>query len=258
MSESAHGLNEQEIAELSALADGTLPPDRVAAVEARVAASPQLLELVERQRRALAATRALAEEPVPSSLVEGVEALRSRGDRRGAGARGLLPRLALVGGLAVVLAIVAAVVLTSGPGSPTVADAAALASEPPNGPPPPPVANSSTKLTANVEGVAFPNLAQWAGWETLGVRHGRIDGRDATVVFYGKGSRRLAYVIVSGSGLPRPSDGQSTFRNGVEYQTLRSGDRLAVTWRRGGHTCVLIGDATLPELVHLASWELTG
>jgi hypothetical protein len=258
MSESAHGLSEQEIAELTALADGTLPPDRVAAVEARVAASPQLLELVERQRSALAATRALAEEPVPSSLVEGVEALRPRRDRRGAGARALLPRLALVGGLAVVVAIVAAVFLTGGPGSPTVADAAALASESPNGPPPPPLASSSTKLAIDVQGIAFPNLKQWAGWETLGVRRGHVDGRDATVVFYGKGDRRIAYVIVGGSGLPPPSGGESTVRNGVDYRTLESGGQLAVTWRRGGHTCVLIGDATVHELVHLASWELTG
>jgi hypothetical protein len=65
-------------------------------------------------------------------------------------------------------------------------------------------------------------------------------------------------VIVSGSGLSPPSGGQSTILNGVEYRTLESGDRLAVTWRRGGHTCVLIGDATLPELIHLASWQLTG
>ncbi len=258
MSDSAHGLNEQEIAELSALADGTLAADRIAAVEARVAASPELLELVERQRQALAATLTLSEEPLPPSLVEGVEALRSRDDRRRAGARRLWPRVALVAGLAAVIAVAAAVVLSGGPGSPTVANAAALASEPPNGPPPPPLGSSSTKLAVDVEGVAFPNLAEWAGWETLGVRHGQVDGRDATVVYYGKGSRRLAYVIVSGSGLPRPSGEDSTFRNGVEYQTLRSGDRLAVTWRRGGHTCVLIGDATLPELVHLASWELTG
>jgi anti-sigma factor RsiW len=38
------------MAELSALADGTLPADRRAEVEARVAASPELQELVERQR----------------------------------------------------------------------------------------------------------------------------------------------------------------------------------------------------------------
>jgi anti-sigma factor RsiW len=115
----------------------------------------------------------------------------------------------------------------------------------------------STKLAADVEGVAFPNLARWAGWQTTGVRRGRVDGRDATVVFYRKDGRRIGYVIVAGSGLPRPSGAQGTTRNGVEYQTLRLNGRLAITWRRGGHTCVLIGDAKRPELLELASWPFT-
>ena len=89
------------------------------------------------------------------------------------------------------------------------------------------------------------------------MRHGRVDGRDATVVFYRKDGRRIAYVIVAGSGLPRPSGGQATTRHGVAYQTLRVNGRLAVTWPRAGHTCVLLGDASRAELVKLASWRLT-
>jgi hypothetical protein len=46
-------------------------------------------------------------------------------------------------------------------------------------------------------------------------------------------------------------------RAGVEYQTLPIDDRLAVTWRRSGHTCVLIGDAKRAELITLASWPLS-
>jgi hypothetical protein len=84
-----------------------------------------------------------------------------------------------------------------------------------------------------------------------------VDGRDAIVVYYGKGGRRLAYVIVSGDGLPSPSGGQTTAVGGIPYQTLRLGDKLAVTWRRGGHTCVLLGDATRAELVTLASWSVS-
>src|SRR5206468_4447835 len=108
---------------------------------------------------------------------------------------------------------------SGGPGGPTVADAARLANEPPNGPAPAPL--GATKLSADVQGVAFPNFARWAGWQTQGVRHGRVDGRAATVVFYRKDGRRIAYVIVAGSGLPRPSGGQATTRHGVAYQTLR-------------------------------------
>ncbi len=256
MSDVDSSLSEREIAELCALADGTLPAERRAEVEARVAGSPELLELVERQRRAVAATQALSREPPPASLIEAVEALRSRRDARRSRARRFVPRLALAGGLAAVAAVVAAIVLSGGPGAPTVADAARLASQAPNGPAPPPL--SSTKLALDVEGVVFPNLARWAGWHTRGVRRGRVDGRSATVVFYGKGGKRIAYVIVAGSGLRRPSGAQVTTRYGVEYQTLRLNGRLAVTWRRGGHTCVLIGQATRAELLKLASWPLTG
>jgi hypothetical protein len=147
----------------------------------------------------------------------------------------------------VAVAVVAAVVLTGGPGGPTVADAARLAKQPANAPAPPPLANSSTTLAAAVDGVAFPNLARRAGWHATGARHGRIDGRPATVVFYGKDGRRIAYVIVGGSSLPRPSE------NGPNYQTLRVNGRLVVTWERGGRTCVLLGDASRSELIGLAS-----
>jgi hypothetical protein len=50
---------------------------------------------------------------------------------------------------------------------------------------------------------------------------------------------------------------QSTARRGVEYQVFRVNDRVAVTWRRGGHTCVLIGDAKGKELLELAGWPLS-
>lgn len=241
-------LSTQEMAELSAFADGTLPADRRAEVEARLAASPELLELVERQQRALTATRALAEDQPSPALVESVEALRPRRRPR---AR-LVPRLALAGGLAVVVAVVAAVLMSGGPGGPTVADAARLGTTTPSGPAPRPLTDSTTRLAAGVEGVAFPNLVRWAGWHATGVRRGKVDGRDATVVFYRKDGRRIAYVIVAGSGLPPPTGG------GAPYQTLRVNGRLALTWRRGGHTCVLIGDATRPELFRIASWNLTG
>jgi hypothetical protein len=255
MSDLLSSLSERELAELCAFADGTLPPERRAEVEARVAASPQLLELVERQRQTVAAAQALSTDEPPASLVASVEALRSGRVARRSRVRWFAPRLALASGLAAVAVVVAAIVLSGGPGGPTVADAARLASGSPAGPAP--AAISSTKLSADVQGVEFPNFAQWAGWRTEGVLHGNVDGREATVVFYRKDGRRIAYAIVAGSGLPRPSGGQVTSRYGVEYQILRLNGRLAVTWPRAGHTCVLIGDATRAELVRLASWPLT-
>jgi anti-sigma factor RsiW len=252
MSDVLSGLSEREIAELSALADGTLPPERVAAVEARVAASPELRELVDRQRQAVAATRLLANEPVPESVRSRMDAVRQRRTRTRA-ARRLAPGVALAGAVAAA-AVVAALVLTGGPGAPSVAEAARLSIQSPSAPAPVRRANSAGKLAAGVEGVAFPYLARSYGWKAVGFRHDKLDGRSASIVYYAKGGRRIAYVIVSGSGLPPPSGVQVSTRAGVQYQTLRIDGRFAVTWRRGGHTCVLIGDAPRAELVTLASW----
>jgi hypothetical protein len=46
----------------------TLPPARRAEVEARIAASPELQELVERQRTAVTAAQTITAEEVPQSL----------------------------------------------------------------------------------------------------------------------------------------------------------------------------------------------
>jgi anti-sigma factor RsiW len=252
MRDVASELSEQELAELCALADGTLPAERRAAVEARVAASPELQLLLDRQRRSLAATRALAGEPTPESLRPTVEAQQRARDSRRSRAW-LLPRLGAAGALVAVVAVVA-VVLSGGPGGPTVAEAAQLADRPPSAPAPRPLGDSGTLLALEVEGVAFPDLLRSFGWRPVGARRDKLDGRNATTVFYEKGARRIAYVIVAGAGLPRPSGAQGTMREGVLFQTLRVGGRPAVTWRRDGRTCVLIGTASPDELLDLASY----
>jgi anti-sigma factor RsiW len=251
MSDAASRLSEAEMAELSALADGTLPAERRAAVEARVAASPELQELLERQRRTVAAARALPSEPVPASLRTAVETARPARRER---PRWFAARVATAGAIAVAIAVFASVVLTEGPGTPTVAEAARLADETPGGPAPPRSADNPTRLAAAVEGVAFPDLLRSYGWRAVGVRRGEVDGRDATTVFYEKGGRRIAYVVVAGDALPWPSEGESTTRGGVRYQTLREDGRLLVTWRRLGHTCVLVGPAPPDELLALARY----
>jgi anti-sigma factor RsiW len=252
MGDVASRLSEDELADLCALADGTIPPDRRAAVEARVAASPELQELLERQRRSVAATGSLASEPVPATL-EGVV-----DRRRGARARrphGLLARVATAGGVAAVVAVVAAVVFTGGPGSPTVAEAARFAASAPAGAPPRP-AGDGTALAVDVEGVVFPDLLRAYGWHAVGVHRGEIDGRNATVVLYERDGRRIAYAVVAGEGLPRPAGAEGTTRDGVLYQAMRVDGRLVVTWRRLGHTCVLIGDAPRDELLTVASYPV--
>jgi anti-sigma factor RsiW len=256
MTDPASRLTEQEMADLAALADGTLPVERQAAVAAWISASPERRALLDRQRRAVAATEALADEPAPESLRESVEARRRGPDARRRRSRRLVPRLALVGALAVAVVVVAAL-LSGGPAGPTVAEAARLGGQPPSGPAPRPVGAGGTQLALDVEGVVFPDLLESYGWQAVGVRHDEIDGRDATTVYYEKDGTRIAYVIVAGSGLPRP-DAPGTTRNGVLLQTLEVNGQLAVTWRRLGHTCILIGPVPSDALLTLASWRGDG
>src|SRR6476620_3920816 len=82
---------DQEIAELAALADGSLSPERRAALEARVAQSSELAELLAEQERAVSFARSAAAE------VEAPETLRARiptGERARHGPAG---RLVLIG-----------------------------------------------------------------------------------------------------------------------------------------------------------------
>jgi anti-sigma factor RsiW len=260
MSDAASRLSARDLAELAALADGTLPPERRAAVEARVAGSPELLELYQRQVQAVSAARTLAGDQPSPALREAVVAQRHALDAQPGRAwwRVPVPRLALAGVLAAVAVIVGAVVLTGRPGGPSVAEAAALAERPPTAPAPQREPGSESALAIGVDGVAFPDLARSYGWRADGIRRDRLDGRDATTVFYGKDGERIAYVIVSGSGLRRPSGIEEATRDGVLFQTMRSDGRYAVTWRRAGHTCVLVGTTSPDELLRLASWRGDG
>jgi len=249
------GLSEHDMAELAAFADGTLPVERRAAIEARLASSAELRAFVERQRRALSATHALAAEPVPASLAASVAAVAPRRKRRRAGRRGLAWRLGVAGALVAALAAVVVLSVNRGPAAPSVAAAAGLARQAPSGAAPAPLGTSGTTLSASVQGVAFPDFAPVYGWHALGVRHASLNGRPATAVYYGKDGRRIAYVIVSGPGLARPPSTASATIGGVQYQTLRLNGVPAVTWRRSGHTCVLTGAASPAELLTLASWS---
>ncbi len=91
----------RELAELAALADGSLTPERRAALEARVASSPELARQLEEQERALALTRSAAAE------IEAPPGLRARIESQG---RARQPRrVALIGVAAAVAAVVVAI-----------------------------------------------------------------------------------------------------------------------------------------------------
>src|SRR6187397_3663259 len=68
---------DQEIVELAALADGSLSPQQRTALEARVAASPELADLLAEQERAVTlAQTAAAEVEAPAGLRARVDAQR--------------------------------------------------------------------------------------------------------------------------------------------------------------------------------------
>src|SRR6185437_2570765 len=157
-----------ELAELSALADGTLDPARRPEVEARIAASPELSALYERERRVVDALhQARATERAPEQLRARIEAARPG---RTVVAR---RRLAYVGGLAGALAAVAlalVLVLPGGsPGAPSVSAAAALAVRGPTqaSPGPDPISPQGM-LHQNVGEVYFPNWSHSLGWRAVG------------------------------------------------------------------------------------------
>ena len=101
-----------EVAELAALADGSVGPERRAALEAQIAASPALADRLAEQERAVALLRGAGEEvDAPAGLRARLEAQRSPRTVRAP------LRLALAGVAAAVVAAVAIGVVVVGSGS---------------------------------------------------------------------------------------------------------------------------------------------
>jgi len=256
--ESTPSQNERELADLVALADGSLDSARQAEVQARVDADPRLRALLDEQRRAVGLVRSTAADArAPLALRERVEA-----DRRRLGPRAKRRRLGLLGSLAGGLAAVAlALVLTlpgGAPGGPTVVQASGLSALPPTTSPPA-RSDGSQLLVTGVAGVAYPYWGDSFGWETSGARRDRLHGRDTATVFYDRSGTRVGYTIVSGGALKAPSRTRTTVLNGVTLHSFAQDGRTVVTWLRSGHTCVLAGARVpLPVLLELAAWKGKG
>ena len=246
-------MGKREIAELAMLADGSLPPDRRAEVEARIAAAPGGSALLENERLAVDALRGAATVRAPASLRERIAAEQARACRAPRRRRAQLGG-ALVGAVAV-LALALVLILPGGaPGAPSVSQAASLASRGATSPAPPAQATRRSTLARDVDEVYFPN---WAGigFTASGERVDRLDGRLLDTIYYtARGGAQLAYTIVGGSALAQPGGAALSRLNHIELRSIALGDRVVVTWRRGGHTCILSGAHVSDSvLLHLAA-----
>jgi hypothetical protein len=173
--------------------------------------------------------------------------------------------LTLAGALASAAVVVVALILALGGGSssaPTVQQASALAQRPATQSAP---AESSVpgRLAISAAGIPYPYWAQRFGWQAVGSRTDSVGGRMVTTVFYSSRAgasapRRIAYSIVAGAALPVPTAGHSVVSHGTRYRVLASGTAAVVTWRRAGHTCILVGSGVSAHtLLTLARWQAT-
>jgi ferric-dicitrate binding protein FerR (iron transport regulator) len=165
------------------------------------------------------------------------------------------------GALAAAAAVVLALVLAGGgggPATPTVADAAAVALAGPTAAAPAVATGSETQLRAQVGGVTFPNYAyRWPQWTAAGSRRDTLHGRAATTITYRGPQGDVGYTIVDGKPLPEPDGARRVRAGGTTFAVLHRGDgSTVVTWRQGGHTCVLAGRGAGMEgqLVRFAAW----
>ncbi len=248
-------LTAKQLADLSALADGTLDPARRGEVEAWVASSPDVRALYERERRAVEILhRARATDRAPAALRARIES--ERPSPRVRNRRRFAYGGAVAGAIAVVVLALALIVPSGTPGGPSVSQAAALALRGPEAPAPIVDPNHpASRLQQDVQEVYFPNWANAFGWHAKGMRTDDIKGRQAVTVFYEGHGKSVAYTIISAPALKQPAASATTL-HGTEMRTFTVDGRWVVTWRRDDHTCVLSGEGVSPATMRmLAAWK---
>jgi hypothetical protein len=242
--------------DLARLADGSLQGRARARLEAQVARSPELRAALDRQRAGIAAVRSL-DIPAPERLRSRVEselAAPTRRQRRRRFAIG-----GALAGAAAATALVAALVLPSGSGGPTVVEAAQLSGLPATQESVAVDRANPKLLDAEVDGVPFPNLHAEFVWDQAGKRSDQLDGRHTVTVFYARDGQRVGYTIVSGESIDPPADSRASTQNGVVLHTSSHGGQAIVTWLRGGRTCVISGKGvSAKDLREVAAWKGDG
>ena len=236
-------------AELVLLVDGGLAPERAAAIEASAAADADLRSRIALMRAGRDRLRAAAEATeAPFELRRRVDALIARPPR---GRRRRLPFKVLASAGA---ALAVALALVLGGGAPSVGDVLDAAGESPAATV---TLTGGPLLKVHVEGTRFPDYERKFGWRAVGQHEDEVDGRLVRTVDYRKDGDRVSYSIVAGDALDEP-DGSDLEAEGTRIR--RVGDARAVTWRRGGHTCVMEGSSgvSVDTLAELAGWKAKG
>lgn len=165
-------------------------------------------------------------------------------------------RLSLGAALSAATAAAAGLVLILGGASaPSVEAFVEAAAVPPAAPPPAVDTSHPQRLAARVGRVWFPN---WRAlhWPAVGRRDASISGRHATTIYYaGRDGTRIGYMIVGGGPLPWPDRGRALTRGGTRFQLYSERGSRVVTWRNGGHQCLIVSPRSVPEsrLVALAA-----
>jgi hypothetical protein len=252
LTRTAHDIDGVPLDELVALADDTIPAERRAEVETRVASSAVATEALRAQRRAVAAMRAF-DPPTPSGLER---RLSADAPSRPAPLRRY--QLALAGACAAaVLAFAIAMSISGGPGL-TVAAVAEVSARPALEPRAP-AGDGEAHLARSFAGVMFPDWGREQGWHAIGARRDEVGGRPTDTVYYRHTHHTIGYTVLSGEPLGLPARGSRVERDGLPIQLYRDGRRTVAVFERNGRTCVLAGVVHRPStLVRLASWRANG
>ena len=228
-------------AQLTRLADGSLPDAQADTLRARVRESPELQARLREQEQSIALTQATAQITAPASLRAAVReqtsSTRARTLRRPVWRPRLLAPLA-TGALAAAIVII--VLLTGSSRSLTVARTARLALATPTRNAPSVDPSDSELLSLRVDSIPFPAYEGRSDWRATGARTDQVDARRVQTVFYDIAGDRVGYSIVPGAALGVPAGHQHTI-GGVRYVIGGDGAAELVTWRRDGHTCVIAG-----------------
>ncbi len=236
-------------AELLLFVDGGLDAERRSAIEAWAAEHADVARRIALIRAGRERVReAAAETEAPLELRRRIDGLAQRPRRA---RRRWRPFAVLAGAAATAAVLVVLVVAGGGLSVGDVLDAAgqspAAVVTPTRGP----------LLDIEVEGTRFPNYEEKFGWRAVGQHEDELDGRLVRTVDYRKGGQTVSYSIVAGDALAEP-DGQDLEAEGTRLR--RIGDAVAVTWRRGGHTCVMKASSAvdLDTVAELAAWKAKG